>query len=315
MNKNLSFIAFLLIAVFACAAAAQTDNKAFWSRIENDDKSFSVAIPKGFQIFSDKKGYDLTTAEALRKGNFNNVKFSDIRYITASTGDASFYIIRHKTNNLKDGFRVLSGLNDKDAKITTATIGNFAVKVVDFSTDQLFRQQIFIGYKDEIYEIFGGARNNAKENLKYLFASIKFNGEKPFVAATALDGKIDEQTVSLAALADTPFTVEEESKENLPDKPTPTPPPPGVTPIQLLVKKRAQYTQQARQKGTTGRIVLRVTFAASGSIEKISVIEGLPNGLTEQAVRAARMIRFLPEQKDGVPVTVTRAVEYSFMIY
>lgn len=315
MNKNRSLTAFILITIFAFAAAAQTDEKAFWSRIENDDKTFSVAIPSGFQIFSDKKGYALTTAEAFRKGKFNNVAFSDIRYITASTSDASFYIIRHKTNNLKDGFRILFDVKADSKQAAATTIGNFSVKIVSVTTENYFRQQMFIAYKDEIYEIFGGARSNTNDNLRYLFASVKINGEQPLAAATALDGKINEQTVSLAALGDTPFTVEDESKENPPDRSKPTPPPPGITPLTIIVKPRAQYTPQARQKMTTGRVVLRVTFAANGSIEKVSVISGLPNGLTEEAVKAVRMMRFLPEEKDGVRVSVTKPVEYTFSIY
>ena len=316
MNKNLAIIAFLLIASFAFQTSAQQDEKAAWSRIENDDKSFSIAIPKEFQIFTDKKGYALTTAEGLRKGlktgKFNDVEFSDIRYLAASTGDASFYIIRHKTNNLKDAFRILSDVKTDKLQITSATISGFAVKVITNTTDTHFSQRMFIGYKNEVYEIFGGARSNTNENLRYVFASIKFNGEKPFVAATALDGKITEQTISLAALADTPFTVEE-MKEAV--SPNPTQPQPGVTPILIIAKLRAEYTQQARMKNTKGSVVLSVTFGASGSVEKIAVIRGLPNGLTEQAVNAARMMRFFPEEKDGARVSVTRIVEYSFMIY
>lgn len=329
MNKNLLLIAFLLPAFFVFNASAQTDAKAVWSRIENDDKTFSVAVPPGVQIFTDKKGYALTTAEGLRRGlrtgKFNDVEFSNIRYLTASTGDASFYIIRHKTNNLKDGFRILSDVKVDKLQITTATVNGFAVKIATDTTGTHFRQQVFIGYKDEIYEIFGGARSNTNENLRYLFASLKIGGEKPFAAATALDGKITEQTVALAALADTPFTVEE-AKEKPQSKTTPTAKEdaqsgsaqtsaPGVTPLTVIAKISPQTTRQSRLKNTNGKVVLNVTFAANGSIEKIVVVSGLPNGLTEESVKAVRMMRFFPEEKDGVPVTVTRAVEYNFITY
>lgn len=306
-------IAILLLAFFAVNARAQTGEKTVWSRIENDEKSFSIAIPPGAQIFTDKEGYALTTAEAFRKGKFNNVAFTDIRYLTASTGDASFYIIRYKTNNLKDAFRILSDVKGEKMQVTAATVSGFAVKVISDTTDQVFRQRMFIGYKDEIYEIFGGARNAQNDNLKYLFASIKFNNEKPFVAATALDAKIAEQTVSLAAFADTPLTVEE-AKDTILPNPPPTPAP-GVVPILVIAKLRAQFTEAARTKKTSGKVVLNVAFAADGSIEKILVVNGLPNGLTEQAVKVARMIRFLPEEKDGVRVSVTRNVEYTFSFY
>jgi len=86
----------------------------------------------------------------------------------------------------------------------------------------------------------------------------------------------------------------------------------GVT---IISKPRANYTDAARQNQVQGKVVLRVTFSANGSIGQISVISGLGNGLTEQAIAAARSIRFEPAKKAGVPVSVTKPVEYSFTIY
>ena len=58
-----------------------------------------------------------------------------------------------------------------------------------------------------------------------------------------------------------------------------------------------------------------MTFSADGGIEKISIIQGLPDGLTGEAVKAARLIRFLPQEKDNIPVTTTKAIEYSFSVF
>jgi len=94
--------------------------------------------------------------------------------------------------------------------------------------------------------------------------------------------------------------------------PTPVGPTEGV---KILSKPRANYTDAARQNQVQGKVVLRVTFAANGSIGSISVISGLGNGLTEQAIAAARGIRFEPAKRGGVPYSVTKPVEYSFTIY
>ncbi|MGC2237123.1 MAG: TonB family protein [Pyrinomonadaceae bacterium] len=64
-----------------------------------------------------------------------------------------------------------------------------------------------------------------------------------------------------------------------------------------------------------GIVRLRVTFLASGEIGEIVVINGLPNGLTEQAVEAARKIKFEPPKKNGVPYSVTKTVEYRFTLF
>jgi TonB family protein len=80
-------------------------------------------------------------------------------------------------------------------------------------------------------------------------------------------------------------------------------------------KPKPAYTDEARKASVEGRVLLRVTFQASGEIGNIQVVEGLPHGLTEQAVAAARAIEFQPKKVDGTPVPSVRMVEYSFTIY
>jgi TonB family protein len=103
---------------------------------------------------------------------------------------------------------------------------------------------------------------------------------------------------------------------------TPPPPPPQPKPVEvvsepfkIISKPRATYTDAARQNQVTGVVRLRVTFSASGSIGSIAPVSGLPYGLTEQAIAAARQIRFEPAKKNGVPVASTKIIEYSFTIY
>ncbi len=97
------------------------------------------------------------------------------------------------------------------------------------------------------------------------------------------------------------------------------PPPPkkaGVTQaLKILSKPRPGYTDSARQANIQGTVTLRVTFLGSGQIGSISPVKGLPSGLTEQAIAAARRISFEPQKRDGVGVPVTRVIEYTFSIY
>jgi len=85
--------------------------------------------------------------------------------------------------------------------------------------------------------------------------------------------------------------------------------------LKIVAKPRPGYTEAARKNGTQGTVVLRVTFLANGSIGPISTVRGLPNGLTEQAIAAARNIRFEPPKRNGIPSAVTRTIEYSFTMY
>lgn len=85
--------------------------------------------------------------------------------------------------------------------------------------------------------------------------------------------------------------------------------------IIIKSKPRANFTDLARENGTEGLVRLRVTFLASGEIGAISPVLSLPDGLTEQAIVAARKLKFEPAMRNGVPYTVTKQVEYSFSFY
>lgn len=96
------------------------------------------------------------------------------------------------------------------------------------------------------------------------------------------------------------------------------PPPPAVrisSPLRVLSKPRARYTDAARTANIQGTVMLRVTFLASGQIGSITTIRGLGGGLTEEAIAAARGIRFEPAKVNGIPQTVTKPMEISFAIY
>jgi len=97
-----------------------------------------------------------------------------------------------------------------------------------------------------------------------------------------------------------------------------TGPPPSsgpTTALKVTYKPKPNYTDAARQNQVQGKVMLRVTFLATGGIGSISTVKGLPNGLTEQAIAAARAIRFTPAMVNGQPRSVTRQVEFSFAIY
>jgi len=83
----------------------------------------------------------------------------------------------------------------------------------------------------------------------------------------------------------------------------------------ILSRPRAEYTEKARRNQVNGVVVLRALFTADGKVTEIEVIRGLPDGLTEKAIEAARKIRFNPAIKDGVAVSVRLSVEYSFSTY
>ena len=75
------------------------------------------------------------------------------------------------------------------------------------------------------------------------------------------------------------------------------------------------YSDRARQAGEQGEITLLVEFRSDGSIGHILPVKTLMYGLTEQAVAAAKKLRFEPVTKNGEPISVIKLVSYRFSIY
>jgi TonB family protein len=90
---------------------------------------------------------------------------------------------------------------------------------------------------------------------------------------------------------------------------------PNAEPFRIISKPRPAYTDQARRDNVQGRVTLRVVFLASGGIGSVTVVNALKDGLTEQAIAAAKRIVFLPKKVNGIPVSTTTTFEYGFNIY
>ena len=85
----------------------------------------------------------------------------------------------------------------------------------------------------------------------------------------------------------------------------------------LIIKKkpRPSYTDAARQNSIQGVVKIAVEFGEDGKLKFAYIIEGLPNGLTENCIEVLKKIKFEPGKKDGKSVSVVSIIEYSFAIY
>jgi TonB family protein len=80
----------------------------------------------------------------------------------------------------------------------------------------------------------------------------------------------------------------------------------------FLSNPQPRYTQAARVNGIEGDVRLLVTFGANARTTEVQVLDGLPYGLTEEAIKAVKEIRFMPATRNGIPVDETRVMTYSF---
>ncbi|MDQ6786442.1 MAG: energy transducer TonB [Acidobacteriota bacterium] len=85
-------------------------------------------------------------------------------------------------------------------------------------------------------------------------------------------------------------------------------------PLEILENPTPQLSNEQRKTNieAQGTITIRVEFLANGQIGKVSPINSLPYGLTENAIEAARKIKFQPAVKDGNSTMVSKVIAYNF---
>ena len=84
--------------------------------------------------------------------------------------------------------------------------------------------------------------------------------------------------------------------------------------IKITKKPRVSTARFCTQ--ASGIVRLRVTFDKSEKVTDVEIIS--PSGcknFDNNAVRAAKKIKFTPAIKDGEPVTVTKLIQYTFTLY
>ncbi len=87
------------------------------------------------------------------------------------------------------------------------------------------------------------------------------------------------------------------------------------TKARIIKKPNPGLTMEARRNQGFGTIALRAILAPDGAVKEIRVVKGLGYGLTEEAVEAARQIKFRPATVGGLPVPQYVQVEYSFNVF
>ncbi|MDR0311808.1 MAG: TonB family protein [Acidobacteriota bacterium] len=84
---------------------------------------------------------------------------------------------------------------------------------------------------------------------------------------------------------------------------------------QALVNPKPAYTQEARDAGISGTVVLNVLIRKDGKVDNIRVAQGLGYGLDEAAARIVSTEWFFrPATRDGEPIDHPATIEVSFAV-
>jgi TonB family protein len=103
-------------------------------------------------------------------------------------------------------------------------------------------------------------------------------------------------------------------------KPSPAAPSPAAptqdefTRAKPLNSPSPAYTIQARKNGTEGTVNVRILVGSDGSVKRVRILTGLPDGLSYQAVKAAYELRFKPATKNQIPVESWQGIIIEFHV-
>lgn len=298
MHKCLLLVLFLPLSLFAAGT------KDGWTRIQSDDREFSIEIPDTFVLFRDDDGFTISKpnydyamkkmvlVSAVVNGTLVSVESYEVGKAALDSiyeGDQRFRTKLHKSSEKRD---------------------NFTIRVLTDEMQSAFLKKEYFYSKKRIYILTAGARTGETPEMKRFFDSLKFT------PGTAQD--VDLEAKGFSQISAEKVDIE----TNVP----PPPPPPAMAPkkpdlkpeekLVILTKPLPTFTNAARSNLTNGTMVLRVTFEPTGLISKIGLRGILGEGLARQAVFAAIRIRYLPPASGPDAMkAVTKQVEYSFSIY
>lgn len=124
---------------------------------------------------------------------------------------------------------------------------------------------------------------------------------------------IDQEIENIAAF-NTHFnsgkTLEERKRDNEERRADPL-----YTPLRILENPRPGYTDAARAAGAQGTVLIAILFGQNGQMQHMIVLKRLGHGLDEQAMNAARQIKFEPAKYNGQTISEVKMVQYGFTIY
>lgn len=252
---------------------------ARWLRYTVKGEEFSVILPaaptlKTSQVFQPR----------LQKNRSERV-------LEARTDDQVFTVYVYENSKPRQSLEDFIDEQNKDSRLNpstarTVTIGKVRGKEY-LSQDAKITEQFFVTDK-RLYRFVTRGISAEQDVVQQFFSSIMLGKDQDGI-------EVEEGVPIQPGAIEKIYTGREVERK-----------------ARLLTKPEPTYTEDARDRGIAGTVVLRVVFSSTGKVTNLRVVAGLPYGLTERAIVAARKIKFIPAMKDGKPVSMWIQLEYNF---
>lgn len=280
----------------ADSSSSQTPGE--WARYSIKGGEFSVLLPT-------------TPAMTTYEVRVDPFSKNRVRHIVSAYSQGVVYAVFVSERKLSlEEFISASRYSSPNDSKRDVKVGSFSGKEYTFQDADTRRVTQYFITKRYIYSFIahGSSLGNPDVGIPRFFESISFQPTSTDISI--VDGSGEQPPASAPAPTPTPTAATTATSDHRIVSPKET-----STKAKVITKPEPTYTEDARRNQLTGTVVLRAVFSSSGAVTNIRAVSGLPYGLTDNAIAAARQIRFIPAIKDGHFVSMYIQLEYNFNLY
>ena len=288
MMKRILIIVCLLFVTDANAQTPSQSDSSPWKRYSVRDEQFSIALPTVPAMHTSRLFYEPTQ------------KYRTQRLLGSYADGVVYTILVLENPQSRESLADFISTNSYSLVLTAGqnvVRDGFAGK--EFSAPDYVYQ--FFATENRLYRFHAISRTENDPRVRQFLSSVSLNKKDGVEVIDGVGEPFEPVGQTSPSEADPPPKIhtgkEVDRKARLGMKPEPS------------------YTESARQNQIAGTVVLRVVFSSNGMVTNIRVVSGLPYGLTDRAIDAARKIKFIPAMKDGKYVSMWMQLEYNFNLY
>lgn len=288
------------------AQAAAVSNEPHimkWTMLAGSDSEIFFAIPQDSVVYANQDFY---------MGS-NRVRVDSQKTIVSRVGDAVVQIDLFK-GAAKEIQQQLIGTfrteENRPAKAVEEEKNGFRAATIETRSDGLYFRRDFFRRLDRLYVMTGASRNPNSIIVKQFFESVMLVKDG-LVMSPNLSNKLEEASkvrmllpqafVDTGSRAADPLEIFDESSLE--------------RRAVIVFQPPIQFPpMDSRFDRTFNQLKVKVLLLANGTVGEVETITKTTRSIEQQAIEAAKGIKFLPAEKDGKPVSVYRTIQFSLNI-
>jgi hypothetical protein len=293
----------LAIVLFATISFAQDAKKDDWIRIQSDDGEFSIEVPAKYGYFYDKDGL---LADFLNPYS----KLGEMRVFNSYIESTLISFESYKVpNNIFAVNKAITEISRTDVneggQREEFKKDGFKIIQITKKSKNLYMVKWFIYSKHSIYMLLSASRSGETEAMKRFFNSLIC---KP-------DTKVSQisKEITFSGLKQTPIVIEEDLNRKVKtDDKKKSQRDTSIQPFSIVFQPLPIFTTL---NSASERVYLEIEFSEIGQISKLITLRKLKSEFLRSVQLSALRLKYLPEEKDGKPIAVTKLIKYDIPPY